>query len=97
MIARFLQLAQQEIVEAVECYEKRAEGLGAEFYSELAKSMNDIEAHPELWGAVSDHYRRKLLSRFPFGIIYRVHEDDILIVAVAHTSRKPKYWMKRES
>ena len=32
---------------------------------------------------------------FLYVIIYRVDNNEILIVAVAHLHRKPKYWMER--
>jgi hypothetical protein len=39
--------------------------------------------------------RRCLLRRFPYGLIYALDQDDILILAVAHTRREPGYWRDR--
>jgi len=39
--------------------------------------------------------RRRLIRRFPFGILYRIEPEEIVIVAVAHLLRKPGYWRKR--
>jgi mRNA-degrading endonuclease RelE of RelBE toxin-antitoxin system len=39
--------------------------------------------------------RRCRLRRFPYGLIYAIDEGDILIVAVAHTHRRPDYWRDR--
>jgi hypothetical protein len=41
-------------------------------------------------------YRRLLLARFPFGLIYRFDGQDIVIVAVAHNKRRSGYWRKRD-
>lgn len=87
--------AEREILEAVEFYHERAGNLAAEFYAEFCRARAEIEAFPELWGNVGGGYRRKLLKRFPYGIIYRIEEAQILIVAVAHTSRRPDYWRNR--
>ena len=32
---------------------------------------------------------------FPYGILYTVERDSILILAVMHCSRKPGYWKRR--
>jgi len=39
--------------------------------------------------------RRCLLSRFPYGIIYGVDSETIIVVAVAHLHREPRYWIDR--
>jgi hypothetical protein len=36
-----------------------------------------------------------LLRRFPFGIVYGVMGNQVLVVAIIHTRRKPGYWMNR--
>ena len=40
--------------------------------------------------------RRYLFSVYPYSLIYRVTDQEITIVAVAHAKRKPGYWMNRE-
>jgi hypothetical protein len=32
---------------------------------------------------------------FPYSVVYRVHRDDIYVIAVAHSSRRPDYWRHR--
>jgi mRNA-degrading endonuclease RelE of RelBE toxin-antitoxin system len=39
--------------------------------------------------------RRCLIKRFPYGVIYGVDKDKIVIIAVAHLHRKPDYWENR--
>jgi hypothetical protein len=36
------------------------------------------------------------MRRFPFSLIYRVDRDTIAILAVAHHSRRPGYWRRRD-
>jgi len=40
-------------------------------------------------------WRRILLRRFPFGVVYGVMDDQIVVVAIMHTRRKPGYWKNR--
>jgi hypothetical protein len=35
------------------------------------------------------------LRRFPFGLLYAIETERIVIVAVAHLKRRPGYWKDR--
>jgi plasmid stabilization system protein ParE len=39
--------------------------------------------------------RRARLKGFPLAIVYQITTDEILIAAIAHTSRSPGYWRYR--
>ena len=95
MTVHHLLEAELEVLEAVSFYKERAGDLAADFYAEFKRAREEIAAFPEFWGPVGGCYRRKLLGRYPYGIIYRVEGDEILIVALAHTSRRPGYWRGR--
>ena len=56
-------------------------------------AANDFDA--ERLPMCDERHRYFLLRRFPFRIIYRIANFDILIIAVAHGSRSPDYWMNR--
>jgi len=34
-------------------------------------------------------------ERFPYGVIYQISEDEVLIVAIMQLNRKPNYWQSR--
>lgn len=38
--------------------------------------------------------RRCRLNRFKYGVLYRVYDDQIVVLIVGHLSRKPGYWRK---
>ena len=96
MTIRHLLEAELEILDAVTFYKECAGDIAADFFREFKKARAAIEAFPEFWKTVGSGYRRKLLGRYPFGIIYRIYGDEILIIALAHTSREPSYWRKRK-
>ena len=61
-----------------------------------SKALDRIEANPNTGGKVGRRgYRRIILKRPPYSIIYREETDSIDIVAFAHHKRKPDYWRKR--
>jgi hypothetical protein len=39
--------------------------------------------------------RRYVVPRFPFSSVYRMREDEVEIIAVAHGRRRPGYWRSR--
>jgi hypothetical protein len=39
--------------------------------------------------------RRRLIGRFPYGLVYQETQFGILIVAVMHPHRHPRYWVGR--
>ncbi len=95
MKIRFLKPAQFEVDDAVSWYNSQLPGLGTQFLDDLDRTIKRISAFPYASQKIGSEFRRCLLSRFPYGIIYRVDKNEILIVAVAHLHRKPKYWMER--
>jgi len=36
-----------------------------------------------------------MVRRFPFGILYRIEPEQIVVVAVMHLRRRPGYWRDR--
>jgi plasmid stabilization system protein ParE len=87
--------ARLEFREAIAYYEDCRECLGLGFSREVYLSINSIAETPQLWSKFSFNSRRFLTKRFPYSIIYQILEDSVLIVAVAHQSRKPGYWKDR--
>jgi plasmid stabilization system protein ParE len=89
--------ARFDVLNAVTHYESCEEGLAAEFYAELKKAEGEILEWPEFWGAMGEGYRRKLLKRFPYGIVYHELDQDTLeVVAVMHQKQKPDHWRDRK-
>ena len=86
---------QFEIRDSYQWYESRARGLGEDFLGELESAFQVIKEIPDTWPLIANNFRRYLLDRFPFGIIYQKKQDYIYVLAVMHLSRKPGYWLDR--
>jgi hypothetical protein len=91
---RIGQAASAEFAEAVRWYEQKRTGLGGEFFDAVTHAVELIRARPEV-GAVTGRTRSWRLARFPYRLVYRVREDDVYVVAIAHMSRRPGYWIHR--
>jgi plasmid stabilization system protein ParE len=87
--------ASREFQAASTYYENEIPGLGKGFISELERIAELIEANPAIGKPIDDIFRRAVLVRFPFSVIYHAQHDKIWIIAVAHQRRKPGYWRNR--
>ncbi len=102
MKVRLLAEAQAEASEAACWYDDRQVGLGEEFVEALAKRLAEIEEHPDRFSRLETirttrEIRRTLVRRFPYNVIYEVLPDEVIVLAIAHTSRRPRYWIKRQA
>ena len=89
--------AEFEIGEALTYYRYNAPAEIADALDALIESgLVDIGGHPRrypFWERTVA--RRYILSRFPYVVFYRERPDNTLILAFAHTSRRPGYWKTR--
>ena len=83
--------ARAEMRESFEFYEARLGGLGLRFLSAVEQTVERISTHPEAGAPLASEFRKRIVSGFPYNIIYRVWEDYIYLVAVAHHHRRPGY------
>ncbi|MFO1351283.1 MAG: type II toxin-antitoxin system RelE/ParE family toxin [Gammaproteobacteria bacterium] len=93
----FLKPAEEELRQAIDYYEAHQTGLGFALFEEVWAAIERIEQHPEAWQSISQRARRCRLKRFPYGVIYQIRVEEILVVAIAHLHRKPGYWRSRIS
>ena len=82
----FLDSADAEFVEAVDYYNLQSDGLGFEFVVEVKRALERIRQYPEAWAPLSKRTRRCRTNRFPYGLIYQIRENTILIGALISLS-----------
>jgi plasmid stabilization system protein ParE len=94
---RLLAAAVAELDEAVAWYAGLASGLERQFLDEILEARRRIADRPHAWHLLDDSgVRRFRLKRFPYGLIYVVLEDEIIVLAIAHLHRRPEYWRSRK-
>jgi plasmid stabilization system protein ParE len=84
-----------EYADAALYYSDRVPGLGADFVKEVETGIASVIHAPEQSPLVEEDVRRFLVRRFPYGLLYILESDHVLIVAVMHLSREPGYWRHR--
>lgn len=83
------------MTDAAMFYDAQVCGLGETFLGTIGRAVQDIEQHPRRWPVVARGIRRRLVGRFPYGVLYREARSEIVIVAIMHLHRRPDYWPER--
>ena len=97
MTIRFVEEARREFLDAIDYYEEARAGLGRRFKDEVDRCVLRIANHPESHALRPGDYRRISLRVFPYYIPFIVREQTLWVLAVAHSSRKPLYWISRRN
>ncbi len=100
MNARLLPEAWQELDEAADYYDLQQYGVGKDFLDDVYRWVAVIVAQPRSFArewptSRSREVRRCIMMRFSYSIVYEVLPNEIVILAIAHSSRRPYYWRKR--
>lgn len=56
--------------EAARYYESQASGLGIDYLSAVERAVASIADSAMTWPKIEGELRRRLVQRFPFGILY---------------------------
>lgn len=91
MTVVFHEMVQSEFDAAVAHYSKIDARLGLSFVEQVER----IVETPRAWPLIGAGLWRYRLPRFPFGLVYRLHANEIKIYAVMHLKRRPGYWRHR--
>jgi plasmid stabilization system protein ParE len=87
--------ASEDYAAAFEWYYSRRQAVASDFEREIDRAIRLISRNPLRWPVFENERRRLIVRKFPYSIIYEVHGEEVLILAVAHGSRKPNYWRER--
>ena len=71
--------------------------LGTKLENEIEAVFATIVQFPQAapqWRTRPDR-RIAVFDRFPFTMPYQIKDDEIVILALAHTRRRPGYWSRR--
>lgn len=91
--------ADEELLAAASWYESERAGLGAEFLAAIDRTVGAITERPEI-GSIqrsigARDFRRVIVPRFPYQVVYCREAGEILVIAFAHLKRRPQYWKSR--
>jgi plasmid stabilization system protein ParE len=76
-------------------YAERSAAAATIFDTEVEHALESIASSPQQYPMCDDRHRCFLMRRYPFQIIYRVIQGDVVVMAIAHSSRAPDFWSNR--
>lgn len=86
--------AQAEIRDAYNWYEEARPQLGERFLGQLDRVISRIAETPQLFPHAFG-FQRALVPSFPYCVYYRVNTSVVVVVAVLHGRRDPRWLQKR--
>jgi toxin ParE1/3/4 len=88
--------AAREVEEARNWYRERSLGAEEGFLADLDHAVEQVASAPLRWPRLKVNTRRYVFRRYPFSLVYRTYDDNLVrVLAVAHDSRRPNYWLSR--
>mgnify|MGYP001558731832 CR=1 FL=1 len=82
--------AELDLFEAFNFYDEQSSGLGEEFIRCVDAKLEFINRHPKTCPKMYKDFRRGLISRFPFGIYYKIERKRIVVFAVLDLRQNPE-------
>jgi plasmid stabilization system protein ParE len=92
---RIISPAESEYADALCWYAERSQQAAERFEAEFDNALEAISSDPHRFPRCDERHRFYLTNRYPYQIIYRVEGNEVVIIAVAHSKRRPGYWADR--
>jgi plasmid stabilization system protein ParE len=87
--------ASAEYAAAFIWYYARGTTIAYDFEREIDRAVRLISQNPLRWPKFDELRRCLIMRKFPYSIIYEMHRNDVVVLAVAHGKRRPYYWRER--
>lgn len=89
-------LAEGEYEAALSWYLERSMRAAAGFEAAVDRAMQFLAQVPEAGTRCDERHRYWPLRRYPYGLVYRIDGEQLLVVAIPHDHQLPGFWVERE-
>lgn len=93
---RWTSQANRDLRSALTYYGDRSWLNAQRFLDELGAVTERIESLPQSGHPYLNETRRVLMPNYPYGVVYRADDAGLVLVAIAHLSRRSGYWIERD-
>jgi toxin ParE1/3/4 len=76
-------------------YEGQRPGLGEDFLRSVDARIQLLHRSPEMFAVEYLDYRRVLLRRFPYAVVYHCDDKTITVYGIFHAAADPEKWKSR--
>ena len=91
----FLGAARLDFDESFDWYAKRSVNAALRFVGAVDAALVKVATNPTQFASPDGLHRECPVKKFPYRIVYRIVENQVLVVAIAHAKRRPGYWQER--
>ena len=91
----YLPAARCDFDASFDWYAERRAQAAVRFADAVDEALARVCASPTRFPSNDGMHRESPFKKFPFRFVYRVIEDRVLVVAIAHAKRRPGYWRDR--
>lgn len=84
--------ASRELNEAADFHELEQLGLGIAFLDAVQAALLSVAENPKAFPVEMGETRKRVVSRFPYSILYWFDGTVVHVSAIAHHRRRPGYW-----
>ena len=91
----YLPGARRDFDESFDWYAERSVRAAARFAGAVDATLGKVAANPTQFASPDGVHRECPIKKFPYRVVYRIVENRVLVVAIAHAKRQPAYWSGR--
>jgi len=95
MRVRLTPPAALEFADALQWYGDIREALATRYLDEDQRLIERLRDNPRQFPRVRRDIRRAGFRRFPYSLVFRLHPDEVEILACFHDRRDPRHWQRR--
>ena len=92
---RLLGEARTELLHETAYYESQRTGTGKRFRESVAEALDLLRHFPQSGAPGPANTRRTKVKGFPFTVVYRDTEHELVVFAIAPDRQQPGYWLWR--
>ena len=89
--ALFEPAASRELTEAADFYDLQQLGLGTAFLDPVQAALLAVAENPEAFPLLLGKTRKRVVSRFPYSVLYWFDGTVVHVSAIAHHGQRPDY------
>ena len=75
--------------------DEASEKVANDFVLELGRALDLVRRFPTLGAPDSKRTRKLLLIDFPHALVYRIQDEHLRIIAIAHERKRIRFWRGR--
>ena len=87
--------ARDDLVNAMATYDSLKDGLGFDFAERVKDILSHIAENPSLYPVFHRQFRKAVMDRFPYLVIYHLVHDEVRVMAIWHGKRSPRKLLQR--